>query len=178
MASALRASRRPTVEDSPSASRPTSWMGGPGGQLCTVTTVRWVRTSSPAQLRLVLWCGGYRIHSQVCQRPQQGSLRAPGRGPVFLLLETCGSDGSNLDAVHPEMCSLGDWADRSQIAKEATMPLHYSAARYEHSLRTKRILRLAMEKLLAYEYKCVGIGSTCVASWIHRIAEQEYESTV
>ena len=116
------------------------------------------------------------MHSQVCQRPQPGSLRAPGRGPVFLLLGTCGSDGSNLDAVHPEMCSLGDWADRSQIAKEATMPLHYSAARYEHSLRTKRILRLAMEKLLAYESKCVGIGSTCVASWIHRIAEQEYES--
>lgn len=31
------------------------------------------------------------------------------------------------------------------------MPLHYSAARYEHSLRTKRILRLAMDKLLDYE---------------------------
>ena len=50
-----------------------------------------------------------------------------------------------------EMCSLGGWADRSQIPKEVTMPLHYSAARYEHSLRTKRIVRLAMEKLLAYE---------------------------
>ena len=43
---------------------------------------------------------------------------------------------------------LTDWADRSQIPKEATMPLHYGAARYEHSLRTKRILRLAMDKLL------------------------------
>ena len=31
------------------------------------------------------------------------------------------------------------------------MPMHYSAARYEHSLRTKHIVRLAMEKLLAYE---------------------------
>ena len=50
-----------------------------------------------------------------------------------------------------ELCSLGDWADRSQIPKEATMPMHYSAARYEHSLRTKHIVRLAMEKLLAYE---------------------------
>ena len=50
-----------------------------------------------------------------------------------------------------ELCSLGDWADRSQIPKEATMPMHYSAARYEHSLRTKHIIRLAMEKLLAYE---------------------------
>lgn len=28
------------------------------------------------------------------------------------------------------------------------MPVHYGAARYEHSLRTKRILRLAMDKLL------------------------------
>ena len=37
---------------------------------------------------------------------------------------------------------LTDWADRSQIPKEATMPVHYGAARYEHSLRTKRILRL------------------------------------
>lgn len=43
---------------------------------------------------------------------------------------------------------LTDWADRSQIPKEATMPVHYGAARYEHSLRTKRILRLAMDKLL------------------------------
>ena len=50
-----------------------------------------------------------------------------------------------------ELCSLGDWADRTQIPKEATMPMHYSAARYEHSLRTKHIVRLAMEKLLAYE---------------------------
>ena len=31
------------------------------------------------------------------------------------------------------------------------MPMHYSAARYESSLRTKHIVRLAMEKLLAHE---------------------------
>ena len=31
------------------------------------------------------------------------------------------------------------------------MPLHYSAARYQHSIRIKHIVRLAMEKLLAYE---------------------------
>lgn len=46
-----------------------------------------------------------------------------------------------------EMCSLRDWADRSQRPR----CFHYSAARYEHSLRTKRILRLAMDKLLGYE---------------------------
>ena len=50
-----------------------------------------------------------------------------------------------------ELCSLGDWADKSQIPKEATMPMHYSAARYEHSLRTKHLVRLAMEKLLTHE---------------------------
>ena len=50
-----------------------------------------------------------------------------------------------------ELCSLGDWADRTQIPKEASMPMHYSAARYEHSLRTKHLVRLAMEKLVAYE---------------------------
>ena len=50
-----------------------------------------------------------------------------------------------------ELCSLGDWADKSQIPKEATMPMHYSAARYESSLRTKHLVRLAMEKLLTHE---------------------------
>ena len=50
-----------------------------------------------------------------------------------------------------ELCSLGDWADKSPIPKEATMPMHYSAARYEHSLRTKHLVRLAMEKLLTHE---------------------------
>ena len=59
--------------------------------------------------------------------------------------------GSLMKLTPLELCSLGDWADRSQIPKEATMPMHYSAARYEHSLRTKHIIRLAMEKLLAYE---------------------------
>lgn len=65
-----------------------------------------------------------------------------------LLLGACGADGGYDDEAH---LSLGDWADRSQIPKEATMPLHYSAARYQHSIRIKHIVRLAMEKLLAYE---------------------------
>ena len=59
--------------------------------------------------------------------------------------------GSLMKLTPLELYSLGDWADRSQIPKEATMPMHYSAARYEYSLRTKHIIRLAMEKLLAYE---------------------------
>ena len=50
-----------------------------------------------------------------------------------------------------DMCALGDWADRSQIPKEAAMPLHYSAARYEHSLRSKHCLRLAMERIVEFE---------------------------
>jgi hypothetical protein len=39
--------------------------------------------------------------------------------------------GSLMKLTPLELCSLGDWADRSQIPKEATMPMHYSAARYE-----------------------------------------------
>eukprot|EP00435_Cladocopium_sp_Y103_P036088 s512_g9.t1 len=31
------------------------------------------------------------------------------------------------------------------------MPLHYSSARYEHSLRIKHILKLALEKLIEFE---------------------------
>ena len=38
-----------------------------------------------------------------------------------------------------DMCSLGDWADKSQIPKEAAMPLHYSAARYGQLLAVQAL---------------------------------------
>ena len=50
-----------------------------------------------------------------------------------------------------QLNSLGDWQDKSSIPREASMPLHYSAARYDVSLRTKHMLHIALGTLTAFE---------------------------
>ena len=81
-------------------------------------------------------------------------LRAPGgelKGADFLLLAQGPTAGQFLGFDTMQLNSLGDWQDKSSIPRDASMPLHYSAARYDLSLRTKHMLHIALGTLTAFE---------------------------
>ena len=47
---------------------------------------------------------------------------------------------------------MGDWQDRGEVAAaKASMPLHYSAARYTQSLRIKHRMLLLVSELTTFE---------------------------
>ena len=69
-----------------------------------------------------------------------------------------------------QLNSLGDWQDKSSIPREASMPLHYSAARYDLSLRTKHMLHIALGTLTASKSWEVMLGREWMLSWSRRSA--------
>lgn len=50
-----------------------------------------------------------------------------------------------------ELNALGDWQERGATPKEASMPLHYSGAKYATSMRMKHLLMLCIPEVCEFE---------------------------
>ena len=80
-----------------------------------------------------------------------GQIEQPDTLTSYSWRRLASTVGHMLNWQPTQLASLGDWQNKRDMQEEAAMPLHYSGARYQQSLRSKHLVLASFSILSRFE---------------------------
>lgn len=80
-----------------------------------------------------------------------GQIEQPDTLTSYSWRRLASTVGHMLNWQPTQLASLGDWQNKRDMPEEAAMPLHYSGARYQQSLRSKHLVLASFSILSRFE---------------------------